>query len=273
MATVLGARPSNAPLPTGVGMGKQASNVGAVVWPPPDNFLYVDANGSTGNFNRPERFWLKAGASIIASPVNAGYWTAYVYKLRLLVNGAYNNDLNGVQQFIKYNSVEAHTDSWWGTSIEGSVLLRGEHELRGISALWIRWRGHLLLPIQRAQQYVGLHYWRGSLLMPLEELEDLGYMVTRTPEGMMPSMATVYGYGQQWGLSVEGDNEEEIIQQAKNHKKLYDKLEQAQEYFAGTYANWPTMTAQQKDTAMRNSQRALSNLMRHVRNDLSTEGI
>ena len=62
---------------------------------------------------------MKAGASIIASPVNAGYWTAYVYKLRLLVNGAYNNDLNGVQQFIKYNSVEAHPDSWWGTSIEG----------------------------------------------------------------------------------------------------------------------------------------------------------
>lgn len=109
--------------------------------------------------------------------------------------------------------------------------------------------------------------------MPLEDLEDLGYTVTRSPEDMMPAMATVYGYGQQWGLSIEGDNEEEIVAQAQNHKKLYDKMTQAQDYFAGTFANWGTMTAAQKDVAMRNTQRALANLIRHVRNDLTSEGI
>ena len=39
--------------------------------------------------------------------------------------------------------------------------------------------------------------------MPLEELEELGYMVTRTPDRHgRPAMATVYGYGKQWGLSA-----------------------------------------------------------------------
>ena len=109
--------------------------------------------------------------------------------------------------------------------------------------------------------------------MPLEELEELGYMVTRTPiDSITPAMATVYGYGKQWGLTLEGDNEEEIIAEAKNHKKIYDKLEQAQTYFSDNYANWPTMTNAQKDTAMRQTQRALTNLIRHVRNDLTSEG-
>ena len=109
--------------------------------------------------------------------------------------------------------------------------------------------------------------------MPLEELEDLGYLVTRSPEGMVPAMGTVYGYGKQWGLMPDGTGEEEIVSEARNHKKLYDKLEQAQDYFADNYANWPTMTNAQKDAAMRNSMRALSNLIRHVRNDLSSEGV
>ena len=109
--------------------------------------------------------------------------------------------------------------------------------------------------------------------MPLEELEDLGYVVTRSPEGMFPAMGGVHGYGQQWGLNIEGDNEDEIIQEARNHKALYDKLTQAQQYFADAYAAWPTATAAQKDTAMRNAMRMLSNLTRHVRNDLTSEGI
>ena len=28
-------------------------------------------------------------------------------------------------------------------------------------------------------------------------------------------------------------------QEASNHKKIYDKLEQAQDYFSDNYANWP----------------------------------
>jgi len=112
--------------------------------------------------------------------------------------------------------------------------------------------------------------------MPLEDLEGLGYQISRTSPDMMPAMATVYGYGQQWNLmkDIPGQkSEDEVIAEAQNHKKLYDKMEQAQDYFANTYANWPTMTAQQKDTAMRNSQRALANLIRHVRNDLTSEGV
>ena len=108
--------------------------------------------------------------------------------------------------------------------------------------------------------------------MPLEDLESLGYRVTRSPEDMVPAMATVYGYGQQWAIGPGGMDEDEIIRQATVHKKLYDKLEQAQSYFATTYQNWPTMTNAQKDVAMRNAMRAMTNLIRHVRNDLSSEG-
>lgn len=108
--------------------------------------------------------------------------------------------------------------------------------------------------------------------MPLEDLEALGYMVTRSPEDMVPPMATVYGYGQQWSIGPGNTDENAIIAEATNHKKIYDKLEQAQDYFSTTYKNWPTMTAAQKDTAMRNAMRAMTNLIRHVRNDLTSEG-
>jgi hypothetical protein len=108
--------------------------------------------------------------------------------------------------------------------------------------------------------------------MPLEDLEADGYQVSRTPEGMAPG-DSIYGYGKQWILMPGiGLGEEEIVAEARNHKKIYDKLEQAQDYFATQYTNWPTMTNVQKDTAMRNSMRAMTNLIRHVRNDLSSEG-
>ena len=60
---------------------------------------------------------------------------------------------------------------------------------------------------------------------------------------------------------------------ATNHAKLMDKLEQAQDYFRDNYNNWASMTAQQKDAAARNAQRALANLIKHVRNDLTDEGV
>jgi hypothetical protein len=112
--------------------------------------------------------------------------------------------------------------------------------------------------------------------MPIEDLEQLGYQISRTSPDMMPAMATVFGYGQQWNLmpDIPGQkSEDEVVAEAQNHKKLYDKLTQMQQYFGDAYSNWPTMTNAQKDVAMRNAMRALSNLTRHVRNDLTSEGV
>ena len=122
MATNLAAQPSNAPLPTGITLSKRAADYGSVSWPGVDNYLWMgpgagNVGGNTGIFNRPERFWLKAGASLITLPTGTG-WIGYVYAMRLVVNGGYNNDLNGIGIFTKYNSVETHSDSWWGSSIE-----------------------------------------------------------------------------------------------------------------------------------------------------------
>lgn len=123
MTTVLGARPTNAPLPFGNILAKRGADYGSVTWPSTDNYLWMgpgagNTSGSTGVFNRPERFWLKAGAAMIALPIPASGWVAYVYALRLVANGNYANDLNGNGTFTKYNSVETHPDGWWGTSIE-----------------------------------------------------------------------------------------------------------------------------------------------------------
>jgi hypothetical protein len=108
--------------------------------------------------------------------------------------------------------------------------------------------------------------------MPLEDLTGLGYRVSRPPEDMQPPMpATVWGLGRQWNVPL-GADEEEFVAAARNHKALRDKLEAAQQYFADAYASWPTMTAGQKDAASRNAMRALTNLIRHVRDDLTSEG-
>jgi len=105
----------------------------------------------------------------------------------------------------------------------------------------------------------------------LEDLIPLGYEVARPPEGM-PGQATAWGNGTQFFVN-DDDDEEAIVQQAINHQKLWAKMEQAQTFFQDNYANWGTMTAQQKDAANRQAQRALANLIRHVRNDLSSEGV
>ena len=106
--------------------------------------------------------------------------------------------------------------------------------------------------------------------MPLEDLIDLGYEVRRVPEGFAPG-DSVSGFGRQW-VFMPGGDEQAIIDEATNHAALYEKLRTAQGYFADNYANWPTMTAQQKDAANRQAQRAITNLIRHVRSDLSSEG-
>ena len=108
--------------------------------------------------------------------------------------------------------------------------------------------------------------------MPLEDLLDLGYEVYRPAEDIIPPVtASVWGYGKQWNLSPDQD-EEEILAEAKNFKTLYDKMTQALTYFSDNYANWGTMTAQQKDTANRQAQRALANLIRLQRGDLTSGG-
>lgn len=122
MPTALGARPSNAPLPVGTTLARRAtSEAGTATWPATDNYLIMSGgSGNTGVFRKTERFWLKAGASLICCPVTAAQWVAYVYALRLVVNGAYGNDLNGNGTFTRYNSVDgpAGGNNWWGTSIE-----------------------------------------------------------------------------------------------------------------------------------------------------------
>lgn len=119
MTTALGSRPSATPLPTGITANKRGADVGGITWPATDNFLIVDTDGSTGVFRRTERFWLRVGASLIASPVTAAGWYAYVYALRLVVNGSYGNDLNGYGTHTKYNSCDGPGggNNWWGSSI------------------------------------------------------------------------------------------------------------------------------------------------------------
>jgi hypothetical protein len=110
--------------------------------------------------------------------------------------------------------------------------------------------------------------------MPLEDLTALGYNVFRPPdvEGSTPPTGpSVYGYDRSWILQP-GQDEAAVVTEATNHKKQYDKLVQGQSYFADAYANWPTMTAAQKDAVMRNSQRALANLIRQALNNLTDEG-
>jgi hypothetical protein len=121
MPTTLGARSGGAPLPTGVITNLLPANVGSATWPATDNWLLpgTGGGGRTGVFRRSERFWLRAGASIITQPVTAAQWVAYVYAMRLVVNGSYGNDLNGNGTFTKYNSCDgpAGGNNWWGSSI------------------------------------------------------------------------------------------------------------------------------------------------------------
>jgi|KBSMisStandDraft_5_1062788.scaffolds.fasta_scaffold86120_4 hypothetical protein len=110
-------------------------------------------------------------------------------------------------------------------------------------------------------------------MSPLEDLIPLGYQVARPPADAPVVDATAWreSDGSQFWVRP-GDDEEAVVARVRNHVKLADKMEQAQTYFADNFANWGTMTAAQKDAANRQAQRALSNLCRYVRNDLSSEG-
>lgn len=93
-------------------------SVGTVAWPPADNFIYpgTGAGGDTIIYNKPERFWLRAGGCCICNGPAA--WARYDYGLELVVNGTYGGvDLNGVGFVQKANGCGGGT-TWWGTSIE-----------------------------------------------------------------------------------------------------------------------------------------------------------
>lgn len=114
--------------------------------------------------------------------------------------------------------------------------------------------------------------------MPLEDLIPLGFEVVRSRPNVPEDF--VAGFGRSWTLSYDENgnllplaDEEAIVVEAQNHKTLHDKMAQAMTTFADNYANWATMTAQQKDAANRNAQRALANLIRQVHGDMSSGGV
>jgi hypothetical protein len=118
----LAAQPSNAPLPVGVGIPKRAASGGTIAYPGAGNYIVVSGDAQVGPFQRTYRFWLCAAAFFIY--YSPGAWTRYDYILSLLVNGAYNPDLNGIQYFQKANSGEStgHADPWLGADIEGKFF-------------------------------------------------------------------------------------------------------------------------------------------------------
>lgn len=58
-----------------------------------------------------------------------------------------------------------------------------------------------------------------------------------------------------------------------NRAVLEDKLRQAQAYFATAAAEWPNLSAEQKDAVNRNAVRALANLCRVALGTLDDAGV
>jgi hypothetical protein len=103
--------------------------------------------------------------------------------------------------------------------------------------------------------------------MPLSDLEALGLQTATAPVdhlgNPMPGATTAWRYGgrnQQW-FQAHDETEDEFVARVTKKLAINDKLDQARAYFRTQYTNWPTMTAAQKDAAMRNSMRALANLI------------
>jgi hypothetical protein len=126
----LASRPVDSPLPTGVGLKKRGADVGGVVWPGAENWIYPGdgSGGNIGTVRRPERFWLHAGASFIIYNAAASGWERFDYQLRLCVNGPsnYGNDLNGINFFQKASSSENHPNPWWGMSIAATFFCEAD---------------------------------------------------------------------------------------------------------------------------------------------------
>ena len=112
--TALGARLSNVPVPAGRPVDHHVDSGGAVAFPPPNNWLYLDSDGSIGPFNLPYRYWLHAGYNNIY--LNSVAWTRRDVAIRLVVNGSYGADLNG--RDLHQNADSSETVGWDGNSIE-----------------------------------------------------------------------------------------------------------------------------------------------------------
>lgn len=124
MPVALGALPSAAPVPVGVGTIQKSSVGGLVARPAAGNFMFYGP-GQAGNFElaapaRPYRFWWRVGASQIVYATGA--WERLDWQLQLLINNyTYGNDLNniGVYQQIIGSEGSGHADPWNGSGIEG----------------------------------------------------------------------------------------------------------------------------------------------------------
>lgn len=68
------------------------------------------------------------------------------------------------------------------------------------------------------------------------------------------------------------DDIDKAITVSENRATMQKKILAAIDAMSSNYANWGTLTAQQKDAANRNAQRFLANLGRHVLDDMSTGG-
>lgn len=112
--TALGARPSTSPVPAGRPTKHGCYSEGGVAFPPANNWLILDADGSLGPFNLPYRYWLHAGYNNIYACGTA--WTRMDVALRLVVNGSYGGDLNG--RWLHQNADSHEAVNWEGNSIE-----------------------------------------------------------------------------------------------------------------------------------------------------------
>ena len=142
-------RATNVPLPTGYVVRVIAEATGAqVAWPTAENYILGGASTSAqiGPFRSTERFWLVCGASFIHANTAAG-WVRMDYQLRLLVNGAYGNDLRSTNFFMKTDSIENHADWWKTSSVSGLFYCERNTDYhvrlmsKNTAASGIYWRG------------------------------------------------------------------------------------------------------------------------------------
>jgi hypothetical protein len=69
-------------------------------------------------------------------------------------------------------------------------------------------------------------------------------------------------------LIVDNTNMDAQFAVAQTRQQLVTRLSEGRAFFRNNAANWPNMTAGQKDNANRLAQRAVSNLMAYVLNSL-----
>jgi len=101
---------------------------------------------------------------------------------------------------------------------------------------------------------------------PYDELIPLGYAISDFGDGRM----AITGRGTSFIAAADGSDVATVLADAKARATLQQKMIDGRAFFAANYANWPTMTAAQKDNANRMAQRAIANLMVYVLNALDS---